>query len=204
MVNYLIPGLFLAYYSFCSELSVAWHSVFEYAYEGRYWDQALSAVLHLRQLEPEDNVMVLAQHRLSDMKSTWRTCFDSLITHVCETGDGIWLCNLPQASSALPALSLVGITNNALLPLQLHREIAATLEFLASSVSISTPKSHAGDNDSMPSTQFSALSYYELLAVFLISRQDFRQAARIMHVVKTRIEADSIENDERLLISQIW
>ncbi len=136
------------------ELHGAWSRVFEYAlWHGDRFGEALEALLRVAELEEQR--LVLTPGTVPATGVTWRDCLRTLVAQACETGHLGWLCSVPDRQ-------LLGYARRGL---SLSDAVAATLEVLATTLETSPDE----------------VNYFECLHVYLLSRRNYHDAARIMH-----------------------
>lgn len=136
------------------ELHGAWSRVFEYAlWHGDRFGEALEALLRVAELEEQR--LALAPGAVPATGVTWRDCLRTLVAQACETGHLGWLCSVPDRQ-------LLGYARRGL---SLSDAVAATLEVLATTLETSSDE----------------VNYFECLHVYLLSRRNYHDAARIMH-----------------------
>lgn len=137
------------------DLHGAWSRVFEYAlWHGDRFGEALEALLRVAELEEQR--LALTPGAVPATGVTWRDCLRTLVTQACETGHLGWLCSVPDRQ-------LLGYARRGL---SVSDAVAATLEVLATTLETSSA------ND---------VNYFECLHVYLLSRRNYYDAARIMH-----------------------
>ena len=143
----------------CSEILVvelhgAWSRVFEYSlWHGDRFGEALEALLRVAELEEQR--LALTPGTVPATGVTWRDCLRTLVAQACETGHLGWLCSVPDRQ-------LLGYARRGL---SLSDAVAATLEVLATTLETSPDE----------------VNYFECLHVYLLSRRNYHDAARIMH-----------------------
>ena len=171
------------------EWAAVWHSVFKFALHSTLLDEALSAVIELIKLSRIASQA--ASVRTSDMIRTaymqhdddnWKGSLQALIMKACSTGHLGWLCALPETIGG-------GEENPAV---DLTAEICSEMEFLAMSSDLADMGSlsaHAVITTS-DSANPDAVSIYEYLAAFLLSKGDFSECARVLYRFYGRLVAE--------------
>jgi hypothetical protein len=164
------------------EWAAVWSSVFKFALHSVLLDEALSAVLELiklSRLSEGSSSLLSMDSEHHDADDRWKSCLRALITKACSTGHLGWLCSLPETVGGEAGDSAV---------IDLTSEIATQMEFLASSsdfADIANLSSHALEEDTPD-----AMSMYEYLGTFFMSKRDYSQCARVMYQFYGRLEVE--------------
>lgn len=148
-----------------TDLQTGWCQIFEIALDSKYFDEALSAILKLIDIES------LSGTKSSGQRMYWQDCLTALVSRVCDVGRFGWLCSLPN------------ITHNKV---NITELIADELETLAiASSPFSSTILEVEDN----SDEFDINIYYECLCAYFIRHRYFREAAAVMYAFVRRIDS---------------
>ena len=189
---------FLVHVQLCVEQAIAWSRVFEYALECHSLDEALDAVLRLLHIEAAwpEGVAPAVRSRLALLGAenwSWRACLGALVLRACDSGSLCWLCSLGEAVAGadVPADPRQGQGRaDVAAASSLAQAIGQELRSLANSITMSTVVGRdQGPTSASPwtlsgtgeATSRGAASYSECLCAFLLSRQQFREAASVMY-----------------------
>ena len=171
------------------DIEAATVSYFTHALEGYYFEEALSSVFQLlnydalsRDRAEEESRAIpdgsMETNAIPEYRQKWKECLRSLVYRACESGHLEWLCSLPDISNSEEhVISL----------------IVQELELLACSTEIreivvermgNSDGKLVGDQLAYLRYERNQVNFYECLAAFLLSRLNYREAARafIMHV----------------------
>jgi len=174
-------------------LHSSWSIVFEYAlmHTNKY-DQAFEAVMKLAEL---DDLLLVKESSSATVSSSssmgapegsgsrhshWQDCLHTLVSHACTHGRLDWLCSIP-ADQRIQSYGNDG-SNQVV---EVSDAVCTTLDKLANTLAVDG----------------SAVNYIECLYVFLLSRSNYRDAARVMYTHACRIERETTGDD--LLLLQI-
>ena len=146
-----------------TDLQTCWCQIFEIAQDSKYFDEALSAILKLIDIESVSGTTSSGQRKY------WQDCLTALVSRVCDVGRFGWLCSLPT------------ITHNKI---NISELIAEELEALAIASSPFSSTVSEGNGD-----DFDINIYYECLCAFFIRHRYFREAAAIMYSFVRRIDS---------------
>ena len=173
-------------------LHSSWSIVFEYAlmHTNKY-DQAFEAVMKLAEL---DDLLLVKESSSATVSSSssmgapegsgsrhsshWQDCLHTLVSHACTHGRLDWLCSIP-ADQRIQSYGNDG-SNQVV---EVSDAVCTTLDKLANTLAVDG----------------SAVNYIECLYVFLLSRSNYRDAARVMYTHACRIERETT-GDELLLL----
>lgn len=175
-------------------LHSSWSIVFEYAlmHTNKY-DQAFEAIMKLAELDDlllvhdfpssatvSSSSSMGAQEGSGSRHSHWQDCLHTLVSHACTHGRLDWLCSIP-ADQRIQSYGSDG-SNQVV---EVSDAVCTTLGVLANTLAVDG----------------SVVNYIECLYVFLLSRSNYRDAARFMYTHACRIERET--TGDNLLLLQI-
>lgn len=167
-------------------LHSSWSIVFEYAlmHTNKY-DQAFEAIMKLAELDDlilvdESSSSSATSSSSSSRKETsshshWQDCLHTLVSHACTHGRLDWLCSIP----ADQRIQSYGSSDGSNQVVEVSDVVSTTLAMLANTLAVDG----------------STVNYIECLYVFLLSRRNYRDAARVMYTHACRIERETSGDD---------
>lgn len=180
------------------EMIFAWSSAFKYSLNAYQFSKAFNALLELINCMESYLGGSSENWKHNGVIISWRSCLRSLISAACNSGNVHWLC------------SLILHPDVCFKNIDIIQEISMELENLANSchfidlkvdesfsgrdfvgLSIHQQASPTGANASNSNLKsFSVVTFYDCLGSFLISNQQYREAARIFFQLATRLELE--------------
>eukprot|EP01041_Mallomonas_annulata_P008386 gene8386-17292_t len=170
------------------ELKMSWLSVFSSSLNVGLLDHSLQAVRYLAGMSA-----VLSD----DGTVKWRDLLRTLVGRACDTGRLGWMCSLPSPLMGIvfnvdhvvgnggDLMNSLDITHNTT-SIDIIDATLYELECLAKSSEVlpTIPEDSTGGAG--------AIDYYECLSVFLLSRGDYREAARVQYLLEQRIAVNEV------------
>lgn len=150
--------------------------VFEMALEGLFYDEALLVIINILELEgniklstniiPRSNSISHKRSKKNANTCIWRDCLHALIVNVCDKGNLGWLCSISYQKN-------IG-------SIDLNKEFTDILEKLCEGVDDFVLITTNIYDDKKTNRISNINNYYECLCAYLLSHNNFHEAACIM------------------------
>ena len=167
----------LIYETLNTDLATAWGRIFNSALESHSFDQAVSAIVQMIELDEThhlEHTAVLEAAQDKNVIQPWKACLRSLVTLACESGNLEWLCNMPDIK-----VGLVLLTDY----------VCAELSRLAKTRGFSNNTYNTTNNNNSTLSYTGVINYTECLFCFHMTRSNFREAAGAMFAHANRLDS---------------